>query len=111
MKDNKTVIDFKKIDWTKIDREKAVFFYNQAVEYNNALIANISGLNSKAFSLPAMALPLLPAVREKGGEYRAHYNLSLRRFQLYRNACAPAPGRLPQTRLFERGNPSPVLYG
>jgi hypothetical protein len=57
----KNAIDFKKIDWSRVDREKAEFFYKEAVEYNNRLMENINNLNSKAFSLLAIALSVLSA--------------------------------------------------
>jgi hypothetical protein len=55
------VIDFKKMDWSMVDREKAEFFYNEAVEHNDRLIESINNLNGKAFSLLAVALPVLSA--------------------------------------------------
>jgi hypothetical protein len=61
MKQKKTAIDFKKMEWSKVDRQKAEFFYNEAVEYNDTLIAAINNLNGKAFSLLAMALSVLSA--------------------------------------------------
>jgi hypothetical protein len=57
----KDVIDFKSMDWSKVDREKAEFFYNEAVEFNDRLIANINNLNGKALSLLATGLPVLSA--------------------------------------------------
>lgn len=61
MKQKKTAIDFKKMEWSRVDRQKAEFFYNEAVGYNDTLIVNINNLNGKAFSLLAMALSVLAA--------------------------------------------------
>ncbi|MDR1506339.1 MAG: hypothetical protein LBI67_04490 [Treponema sp.] len=55
------VIDFKKMDWSKVDREKAEFFYNEATDHNDRLLESINNLNSKAFSLLAIALSILSA--------------------------------------------------
>ncbi|MDR0584626.1 MAG: hypothetical protein LBG57_09815 [Treponema sp.] len=60
MKKQETV-DFRKMDWSKVDREKAEFFYNEAAEYNDRLIESVNNLNGKAFSLLAIALPILSA--------------------------------------------------
>jgi hypothetical protein len=54
-------IDFKKIDWNRVDREKAEFFYNEAGGCNDRLVESINNLNSKAFSLLAVALPVQSA--------------------------------------------------
>jgi hypothetical protein len=56
------MIDFKKIDWSKVDKEKMEFFFNEAREYNNKLIDDLNSLNNKAFSLMALALPVASAV-------------------------------------------------
>jgi hypothetical protein len=61
MKTRPKAIDFKKMDWSRVDREKAEFFYNEAAEYNDRLIEGINKLNGKAFSLLAIALPVLSA--------------------------------------------------
>jgi hypothetical protein len=55
------MIDFKKIDWDKVARKKAEFFYNEATEHNDRLIEAINNLNGKAFSLLAIALPIMSA--------------------------------------------------
>ena len=60
MKKQETM-DFKKMDWSKVDREKAEFIYNEAAEYNDRLIESINNLNSKASSLLAAALPVFSA--------------------------------------------------
>jgi hypothetical protein len=60
-KTNIKQIDFKKIDWSKVGREKAEFFYNEAAGYNDRLIESINSLNGKAFSLLAVALPVMSA--------------------------------------------------
>jgi hypothetical protein len=61
MKQKKEAIDFKKIDWSKVDREKAEFFYNEATGYNDRLLESVNNLNGKAFSLLAVALPIMSA--------------------------------------------------
>jgi hypothetical protein len=52
-------IDFTAMDWSKVDREKAEFFYRESADYNDRLIESINGLNSKAFFLLAAALPAM----------------------------------------------------
>jgi hypothetical protein len=54
-------IDFKEMDWSGVDQEKAGFFYNEATGYNDGLIESINNLNAKAFSLIAVALPVMSA--------------------------------------------------
>jgi hypothetical protein len=55
------VIDFKKMDWSKVGREKAEFIYGEATDHNDRLIESINNLNGKAFSLLSIALPVLSA--------------------------------------------------
>jgi hypothetical protein len=61
MKQKKRPIDFKKFDWTKVDQEKAEFFYTEATDHNDRLIESINNLNGKAFSLLTIALPIMSA--------------------------------------------------
>jgi len=48
MKANKA-IDFTKIEWDKIKPEELQFFFNQAVEANDAILEGISNLNNKSY--------------------------------------------------------------
>jgi hypothetical protein len=57
----KSPIDFKKIDWKAVDREKAKFFYNEALAFNNRLIDDINSLNSKALTITGFLLPVMSA--------------------------------------------------
>jgi hypothetical protein len=56
-----TVINFKEVDWTAVDREKAEFFYNEALAFNNRLIDDINGLNGKALGIAGFILPVVSA--------------------------------------------------
>jgi hypothetical protein len=61
MRKQKKAIDFTKIDWSKVDQEKAEFFYHEATDHNDRLLESINKLNNKAFSLLAIALPIMSA--------------------------------------------------
>jgi len=61
MKAEKT-IDFTKIEWDKINPEELQFFFNQAVESNDAILNAISNLNNKAFQLLTIAIAALAAL-------------------------------------------------
>jgi hypothetical protein len=54
-------IDFTKIDWEKVSMEKAKFFFQEALDYNNKVIEDLNNLNNKAFALLAGALPAFSA--------------------------------------------------
>jgi hypothetical protein len=54
-------IDFKTIDWDKVDMEKVKYFYQEALAYNNGVIDDIRNLNDKAFSLLSCTAPILAA--------------------------------------------------
>jgi hypothetical protein len=58
---NQKAIDFTKIDWKTVDREKIDFFFNEARDFNNKLIDDIQNLNNKIFSLLALTLPIISA--------------------------------------------------
>jgi hypothetical protein len=54
-------IDFERVDWDQIDREKAEFFRGEAVIFNNKVIEDINTLNDKIFKLLAFAFSVLSA--------------------------------------------------
>jgi hypothetical protein len=55
-------IDFKHIDWKKIDREKAEFFYGEALGRLDSIHQNNDGMTNKALGLLTLAVPLLAAL-------------------------------------------------
>jgi hypothetical protein len=55
----KTNIDFTKVEWDKVKPEELQFFFNQAVESNDAILSGISNLNDKAFQLLTIAIAAL----------------------------------------------------
>jgi len=55
----KKEIDFTKVEWDKINSEELQFFFNQAVESNDAILNGISNLNNKAFQLLTIAIAAL----------------------------------------------------
>jgi len=57
----KETIDFTKIDWDKVDIEKAEFFFKAAQNYNNKVIEDLVNTNSKAYTLICVMLPVLSA--------------------------------------------------
>ena len=58
----KNDIDFTKIDWSKIDREKAEFIYNEAISRLDFLHGNIDGITNKALGMLSFSLPVLTAL-------------------------------------------------
>jgi len=55
-------IDFIKVDWSKIDGEKAEFFYNEAVARLDSIHQNIEGITNKAVGMLSFSLPVLTAL-------------------------------------------------
>jgi hypothetical protein len=55
-------IDFSKIDWKKIDREKAEFIYNEAIARLDSIHKNNEGITNKAISMLSFSLPILTAL-------------------------------------------------
>lgn len=61
MQENKNV-DFSKIDWKSVDKEKAEFIYNEALVRLDFLHKNIDGMTSKALGMLSFSLPVLSAL-------------------------------------------------
>jgi len=55
-------IDFAKIDWQKIDREKAEFIYNEAIARLDSIHRNIDVITNKALSMLSFSVPVLSAL-------------------------------------------------
>jgi heme A synthase len=55
-------IDFKKMDWSKVDREKAEFIYGEALGRLDSIHQNNDGITNKALGLLTLAVPLLTAL-------------------------------------------------
>jgi len=58
----KNNIDFTKIEWDKIDREKAEFIYNEAVEHHKGIIENNNHINDKALGMLSFSMPIMTAL-------------------------------------------------
>jgi hypothetical protein len=56
------VIDFKKMDWHKVDREKAEFIYREALEHHESIIADNNRINDKALGLLSFTMPIMAAL-------------------------------------------------
>ena len=50
------------IDWSKIDREKAEFIYNEAIARLDFVHGNIDGITNKALGMLSFSLPILTAL-------------------------------------------------
>ena len=59
---NKKTIDFTKIEWAKIDKEKAEFIYNEAIARLDSIHRNNDAVTNKAQSMLSLALPILTAI-------------------------------------------------
>jgi hypothetical protein len=57
----KETIDFTKIEWDKVDIEKAQFFFQAAQNYNDKVIEDLVNTNNKAHTLICVMLPILSA--------------------------------------------------
>ncbi|MDR3173012.1 MAG: hypothetical protein LBU19_02070 [Treponema sp.] len=55
-------IDFRTIDWTAVDREKAEFIYRDALEFNRGILENINVINDKAMGLLSFTMPIMAAL-------------------------------------------------
>jgi hypothetical protein len=55
-------IDFGKIDWAEIDREKAEFIYTEALGRLDSAYRNNDGITNKALGMLTLAVPLLAAL-------------------------------------------------
>jgi hypothetical protein len=55
-------VDFAKIEWTKIDREKAEFIYNEALARLDSVHKNNDGITNKALGMLTLAVPVLAAL-------------------------------------------------
>jgi membrane protein implicated in regulation of membrane protease activity len=55
-------IDFTQIDWSKLDREKSEFIYNEAVARLDSIHKNIDGITNKALGMLSFAMPVLTAL-------------------------------------------------
>jgi hypothetical protein len=55
-------IDFKHVDWGKIDREKAEFIYGEALGRLDSIHQNNDGMTNKALGLLTLAVPMLAAL-------------------------------------------------
>jgi len=58
----KNKIDFNKIKWSKIDREKADFFYNEAIARLESIHKNNDSITNKALSMLSFSVPVLTAL-------------------------------------------------
>jgi hypothetical protein len=56
------VIDFSKIEWEKVDEEKAKFIYGEAVGRLASIHKNIDGITGKALGMLSFSLPVLTAL-------------------------------------------------
>ncbi|MDR0319901.1 MAG: hypothetical protein LBI28_00215 [Treponema sp.] len=61
MKTKDHYIDFSKIDWTKVDMEKAKFLFQEAQNDNNKIIEDITNMEKKAFRLISVVILILCA--------------------------------------------------
>jgi hypothetical protein len=58
----KDKIDFSKIKWKKINREKAEFIYNEAIARLDSIHRNNEGITSKALGMLSFSMPILAAL-------------------------------------------------
>jgi hypothetical protein len=54
--------DFTKIEWSKIDREKAKFIYDEAIARLDSIHKNNDGITNKAIGMLSFSLPVLTAL-------------------------------------------------
>jgi membrane protein implicated in regulation of membrane protease activity len=55
-------INFTQIDWTKLDREKSEFIYNEAIARLDSIHKNIDRITDKALGMLSFAMPVLAAL-------------------------------------------------
>jgi hypothetical protein len=55
-------IDFTKIDWSKIDKKKAKFIYNEAIARLDSIHRNNDVITNKALSMLSFSVPILTAL-------------------------------------------------
>lgn len=55
-------IHFSKIEWEKIDREKAEFIYNEAIARLDSIHKSDEGITNKALNMLSFSLPILTAL-------------------------------------------------
>jgi len=55
-------IDFTKIEWSKIDKEKAEFFYNEAIARLDSIHKNNEAITRKALTMLSFSVPILTAL-------------------------------------------------
>ena len=55
-------IDFSKIDWEIVDKEKAEFIYQEALEHHRGIIENNNKINDKALGLLSFTMPIMAAL-------------------------------------------------
>jgi hypothetical protein len=55
-------IDFSRIEWDKIKRKEADFFYNEAIAYLDLIHKNIEGITNKAIGMLSFSMPILTAL-------------------------------------------------
>ena len=55
-------VDFSNIEWSKIDREKAEFIYNEAIARLDSIHKNNDGITNKALGMLSFSLPILTAL-------------------------------------------------
>jgi membrane protein implicated in regulation of membrane protease activity len=55
-------IDFNKINWSEIDREKAEFIYNEAIARLDSIHKNMEGITNKALGILSFSMPILTAL-------------------------------------------------
>jgi hypothetical protein len=58
----KDVIDFRTVEWTAVDEEKAAFIYREALEFNRGLLENINVINDKAMGMLSFTMPVMAAL-------------------------------------------------
>jgi len=55
-------IDFSKIDWDEVYKEKAAFIYQEALEHHRGIIENNNRINDKALGLLSFTMPIMAAL-------------------------------------------------
>jgi len=53
---------FSNINWSKIDKEKAEFIYNEAIARLDSIHKNIDGITNKSIGLLTISLPIMTAL-------------------------------------------------
>ena len=55
-------IDFTKIDWKSVTKEKAEFLYKEAVEHHKGIIEDNNRINDKAIRMLSFTMPIMTAL-------------------------------------------------